>query len=161
MKKAREIQLLLIFLFSHGIVLMWRLYCSHQIWAAEETRFLFYFFSTLFLSSTIAILTFIFSDKRNLAFLSVQRLISCAKIFRNCTMDNKGLKSNKFDASRIDECVPLSYKFKFRWEWFFCWIPFVRLFSKLLRCKISCRRLSRFLNRCGVLQPLLLFCSYI
>ena len=73
----------------------------------KNSRFIF---SILFPSSTITNSTSTFSNKRKLAFVSVYRFISYPKIFRNYTIHNKGLKSNKFDASRIEECVPLSYK---------------------------------------------------
>ena len=55
-----------------------------------DSRFIF---SILFLSSAVTISAS--QTKEKLPFLSVYRLISCAKIFRNCTTDNKGLKSKK------------------------------------------------------------------
>ena len=70
----------------------------------------------------------------------------------------KGLKViNLTIITRIGECVPLPNK----QNGCFVWIPFVRLFLKLLRTLSSLVQLSRLLNGCGVLQPSLLFSSYI
>ena len=144
------------------MVLMCRLYCSINISGAEERRSpLCFIFSVLFLSGTIPFPLFYFRIKEKLAFLAVHRLISRTKISEIKQFAKKEKKQKSIDLtiiSRTEECVPPPHKFKFLCEWLFCLDTFCSLVFKALSLS-SLVRLSRLLNGCGVLQPLLLLCQ--
>ena len=124
----------------------------------EGSRFIF---SILYFSGTIAISTFL-SDKRKLSFPRYSQVdLLGEKYLWNCTTHNNGLELIKLTIiSSTEQCVPPAHKFQFLWEWLFCLDTLCSFVFKALSLS-SLVRLSRLLNGCGVLQPLLLFSSSI
>ena len=114
--------------------------------------------------SSVALLQFphSFQIKENLSFLAIHRLISCAKKIWNCKTHNNGLELRNFLTiiSRSEKCVPPTHKLKFLCKRLFSLDTLCSFVFKALSSS-SLVRLSRLLNGCGVLQPLLLFLSYI
>jgi len=78
----------------------------------EGSRFIV---SILFFTGTIRISTFLFWDKRKVSFPRCpQAYFLPPKNIRNCADATKGLKVIHLTIIfLIEECVPLSYKFKF------------------------------------------------
>lgn len=105
--------------------------------------------------------TFLFRIKEKSFFsIAFTGLFSGAKNLRNCTIREKELKNNKFGINFSQWSV--RSKFTSVYEWLFvCRIlPFVRLFLKLLHCKVSCGY-HILLHAYGVLPPFFCFFGYI
>ena len=118
-------------------------------WRKKDTILCFCFYAWVAL---LYFPNFYFSIKEKLRFLAFQKLISCAKKFRNCIVQfaKQGLKvMNQTIISHIKACDHDHAKFKFSWEWFLCLNNLCSFVLKLLHCKVSCVY--------HLWQPLLLF----
>ena len=101
----------------------------------QGSRFIFLI---LFLSSTIKISTFIFLGKKNQLSSLSTGLHRARKFSEIVQFTTKGLKVINWTHLASKSTFHYRTSLNFYENGCFVWISFVRLFSKLLRCKISC-----------------------